>query len=69
VTRREDDKRGSSEFGDDPNAQHYEKIEARFNKEWRAKSGRDHQGRDVFPKGKMNTSHREDVRDKKGWRS
>lgn len=52
MTRREDDKRGNREFGDDPNARHYEKIEARFDKDWCAKVQRDHQGRDVFPPGR-----------------
>ena len=65
MTRREDDKRGNREFGNDPNAQHFEKIEARFNKDWRAKAKHDHQGRDVFPSGKINKPHREDRRDRK----
>lgn len=41
MTRKNDDKRGNNEFGDEPDAGYNAKVEARFTKEATAKSGQD----------------------------
>lgn len=60
MTRYDDDKVGNREFEDDPNAQHYERIERRFTKDLNAKKLRGPKGEEVYPKGKIGRSHRED---------
>lgn len=62
MSRRNHDKRGGGEFPDDP---YLNKVAAREAKEIDAKTTRDHQGRDVYPRGKVNPSHRTDPRDRK----
>jgi hypothetical protein len=59
---RDHDKRGGGEF---PNHPYLNKTAAREAKEIKAKTTRDHQGKDVYPRGKVNPSHREDRRDRK----
>lgn len=65
MSKRNHDKRGGGEFPDDP---YLNKVAAREAKEIDAKTTRDHQGRDVYPRGRVNPSHRTDRRDQQGRR-
>lgn len=65
MSARNHDKRGGGEFPDDP---YLNKAAAHDAKEIDAKTTRDHQGRDVYPRNGINPARRTDPRDQQGRR-